>query len=338
MKKIKYRKKLIFISLIMILIGAVSIIYSFIKFPNPPDTRDWNYIQVKKIESINNNPDKFSFAVFGDNKNSIRIFEKLINVVNNDSITFSIDTGDLIDNRIDGESEYRFFLNQIKKLNDPMVVIPGNHETEGSSGDYNLLFGRLYYSFTFGDAYFITLNGSHEEGIGPEQYNWLINELKKSQKYKYKFLFMHIPLYNPRTGKCQDGYSIINQEVSEGLNNLFDENKVTMIFTSHFHGYFTGKWNKTPFIITGGAGAELGGISPNHFFNHYIKVNVSKENVNYEVIKTGEPFSNKFTLFIRNATEMAFYYFKVHWDYMLLGMGVFCLGFAFKSVIRLKSY
>ncbi len=52
MKKIEYRKKIIFISLIMILIGTVSIIYSFIKFPNPPDTRDWNYIQVRDFDYL----------------------------------------------------------------------------------------------------------------------------------------------------------------------------------------------------------------------------------------------------------------------------------------------
>jgi len=329
MKKIKVRKILAFISIIIILIGIIPVISSFIKFPDPPDMRDWNYIQEQKIESLNNNPAKFSFAVFGDNKNSIKIFKKLISDINNDNIAFAVETGDSIDNRIDGETEYREYLNRIKDLKKPLVVIPGNHETEGSSSDYNLLFGRMYYSFPFGDAYFIALNGSHEEGFGPQQYNWLIEELKESQKYKYRFIFMHIPLYNPRTGKCQVGSSFTDKEFSKKLNNLFDKNKVTRVFTAHVHGYYTGQWNRTPFTVTGGAGAELDGTSSNHFFYHYIKVNVSNSGVNYEIKKIGTSFSNKFMLFVNNAVEMIYYYIKVHWDFMLLAGGIFCLGVIF---------
>ena len=331
MKQILHRNTGFFISLILIVTGATPIVYSLIVFPNPPNVRDWNYNCLEKIAVENNQPGAFSFAVFGDNKNSIRIFKKLIAKINDDDVAFSIETGDLIDNMFDGESEYRTYVEQIKGLKKPLLVIPGNHETEGSSCEYNRLFGKLYYSFPFGDAYFLALNGSHEEGLGPQQYAWLKKELEKSKHYKYRFVFMHIPLYDPEAGNYQIGHSITDKNVSEKLNALFDDNQVTMVFTAHVHGYYTGKWHKTPFTITGGAGAELGGTDPGHFFYHYIKVNVSNDGVSYEVKKIDRPFSNIIGLFTHNVTEFMESYIIAHWDYMLaligiVGLAIFLFG------------
>jgi len=297
------RKIFLYLCLVLIAAGAIPIIYAMIVFPDPPAIRDWNYVQQKKIGAISPQPDSFSFAVFGDNKNSITTFNSLIDRVNRDNVQFSVETGDLIDNMFDGQSEYRTYVDQIKRLQKPLFVIPGNHATEGSSCAYNRLFGRLYYSFSFGNTYFIALNGSHEDGPGPQQYDWLVQELQKSQSYRYRFVFMHIPLYDPEAGPYRLGHSIKDRKVAEQLNELFDKNKVTMVFTAHVHGYYTGTWHKTPFTVTGGAGAELGGTNPEHYFYHYIKVNVSPDGVQYQVEKVGKPFSNIIQLFMHNMTE-----------------------------------
>ncbi|ACI20026.1 hypothetical protein [Dictyoglomus thermophilum] len=39
----------------------------------------------------------------------------------------------------------------------------------------------------------------------------------------------------------------------------------------------------------GGAGAELIGVDPQHDFYHYIKVNVTPTNVDYELVKLSTP-------------------------------------------------
>ena len=333
MQRMKYRLLVIF-SLLLIVVGIVPIIYSLIIFPDPPSVRDWNYTKVKQISALDQQQESFSFAVFGDNKNSISTFNKLISDINHDDVAFSIETGDLIDNMFDGQSEYRTYVNQIEHFQKPFMTIPGNHETEGSSCAYNRLFGRLYYSFTFGDAYFIALNGSHEDGLGPQQYDWLKEELKKSQNYRYRFVFMHIPLYDPEAGEYQLGHSLNNKATAEEMNALFDANHVTMVFTAHVHGYYNGQWHATPYIITGGAGAELGGTD-DHYFNHYIKVNVSPDGVHYDVKKTAPPFSNILTLFIHNVTEFMHSYLINHWDYLSLFFGI--LGLAVFSFIRRKA-
>ena len=334
MQRMKYSPLVIF-SLILIVVGIVPIIYSLIIFPDPPSVRDWNYTNVQLISAKDQQQESFSFAVFGDNKNSISTFNKLISDINRDDVVFSIETGDLIDNMFDGQSEYRTYVKQIEHFTKPLLVIPGNHETEGSSCAYNRLFGRLYYSFHFGDAYFIALNGSHEEGLAPQQYAWLKEELKKSQNYRYRFIFMHVPLYDPEAGEYQLGHSLNNKATAEKLNTLFDINHVTMVFTAHVHGYYTGQWHATPFTITGGAGAELGGTDASHYFNHYVRVNVSPDGVHYEVKKTAPPFSNILTLFIHNVTEFIHSYLINHWDYLLLALGF--LGLWLAGRIRKKA-
>ncbi len=325
------RKISLFICLFLIATGGISIIYAMIVFPDPPPIWDWNYVQKKKIDAISPQPDSFSFAVFGDNKNSIETFNKLIDRVNRDDVQFSVETGDLIDNMFDGQSEYQTYVGQIKRLQQPLFVIPGNHETEGSSCAYNRLFGRLYYSFTFGGAYFIALNGSHEDGPGPQQYDWLVKELKKSQSYRYRFVFMHIPLYDPEAGPYRPGHSLKKKKVVEQLNTLFDKNRVTMVFTAHVHGYYAGAWHKTPFTMTGGAGAELGGIDPEHYFYHYIKVNVTPVGVRYQVKRISTPFTNIIQLFIHNVSEFMHCYIKAHWEYMLFFLGLVGLLLLFRS-------
>ena len=334
MKKIIQRKFFLYLCLILMAFGAIPIIYSMIVFPNPPQIRDWNYIQQKKITAITPQPKSFSFAVFGDNKNSISAFGSLINKLNKDNVKFSLETGDLIDNMFDGQSEYRTYVSQIKQLNKPLFVIPGNHETEGSSCAYNRLFGRLYYSFSFGNSYFIALNGSHEDGFGPQQYDWLVQELKKSQSYNHRFVFMHIPLYDPEEDPYQIGHTFNDKKISEQLNRLFDKYNVTMVFTAHVHGYYTGKWHKTPFTTTGGAGAELGGTDPKHYFHHYVKVNVTPNGVQYQVVKIDNASSNIIALFIHNVTEFMHSYILAHWDYFLLLIGILGLIIRNKNLKR----
>ncbi|GAH97400.1 unnamed protein product, partial [marine sediment metagenome] len=96
-----------------------------------------------------------------------------------EDVIFAIDVGDLV---YDGEKEkYRFFINQIKKLNKPLLTVIGNHELkrEGRANYYEL-FGKFYYSFVVGDSYFIILDDANTRNLDPWQMDWLKDELQKS--------------------------------------------------------------------------------------------------------------------------------------------------------------
>jgi len=325
----KFINKHNIIALTMIIVGLGVFLYPWLF--EMPKVLDWNYSNLQKIQKNETNSSKFAFVVFGDNKNSVFSFPKLIDKVNQEKIDFSVETGDLIDNMIDGNSEYKIYLQQISKLKKPFLVIPGNHETEGMSSAYYYLFGRAYYSFAYKNSYFLMLDGSHETGMGAEEFAWLKNQLKMASKYKHIFVFMHIPLHDPVKDSVVK--SQFDEPFASKLENLFDKYKISMIFTAHQHGYFTGKWGKSPYTVTGGAGAELGGEDKTHFFHHYVLVNVNDSNVSYKVREVTKPTGSLIDEFLHNMKEFVSMYFLAHWDLILIIIGLLYL-FIYNCILR----
>ena len=306
------------VSVGLIVIGLSVFLYPWLF--KMPKVIAWNYTNLEKIEKQKTSSDDFSFAVFGDNKNSVFAFPKLIEELNRQDIAFSAETGDLIDNMIDGNAEYKIYMNQIKKIKKPFLTVPGNHETEGMSSAYYYLFGKSYYSFEYKNSYFLMLDGSHETGFGAEEMAWLKKELEKSKSYKHVFAFMHIPIYDPIKGELiQSAY---NDKVAIELSDLFNKYHIDMVFTAHQHGYFVGKWGNTPYTVTGGAGAELGGDDPKHFFHHFVLVHVDKDGISYEVKKVGDNSTSIIAQFVHNMKEFISMYLLAHWDLLLVFLGL----------------
>ncbi|HMK54727.1 MAG TPA: metallophosphoesterase [Methanobacteriaceae archaeon] len=245
-----------------------------------PGTNNWNSQELGKF---NHQQTNFTFLVFGDNRDSLGTFDELLQKMDNESALFGVDNGDLVSS---GEKEqFSLFLEQLKRSKTPILTTLGNHDLKaGSPKNYQAVFGPTYYSFTVDDSYFIILD-SGDGSMDSAQIEWLKGELEKSKSYHYRFVFMHYPLYDPRGNMTGTGHALENRELAHNLNQIFDDNNVTMIFTSHIHGFYQGTWGKTPFLLTGGAGAPLEYPDPNHNFYHYLKVSVSPENVDYQVVK-----------------------------------------------------
>ncbi len=283
-------KKYMGLILILAVISGLFLYNYLSTVDNSTQDTKWNYQELQKINKTESN---YTFVVYGDNRDSAGKFEHLIQNVNEKDVLFSIDNGDLVSSGTVGE--FKSFLNEIKKSKAPVLTVIGNHELYNGNNESNYIefFGNSYYSFTEKNSYFIMLDDASSNGLDDAQIEWLKNELKKSQNYKYRFVFMHIPLYDPRKGTAGKGHSLDNLTAAKGLNDIFDQYNVTMLFTSHIHGYFSGVWGKTPYIISGGAGAPLSaplnqninGNVTNSYFYHYILVNVTNYGVNYTVVR-----------------------------------------------------
>ncbi len=245
----------------------------------------YNQKMLENINLTNHHQKSFCFAVMGDNRDGDRVLEKIIGSIDNDKdIKFTLNNGDLVP---DGyQKEFKNYLKTIKRSNKPILSIIGNHELPWYDGEsnYEKTFGKPYFSFKYKNSYFIILDDANEKTLGKKQRNWLVSELKRSQNFQNRFVFMHVPLYDPRYGKYIKGHSIKKLKNAKRLNDIFDKYRVTMLFCSHIHMYFRGKWHKTPFIITGGAGAPLKKYKKDGFY-HYIKVMVNSKNIKYQVIK-----------------------------------------------------
>lgn len=244
---------------------------------DPLAVSNWNRSQISRIKVAD--PDDFTFAVFGDNKDGYLLFEKLLKDIDKRrEVSFAIALGDLVPK---GKGVYfRRFLKEVQAhLTIPLVTAIGNHDLNGGSSDnYRQIFGESYYSFTIGETHFIVLHATTEAGFDKMELSWLEEELKRGQGAKNRIVFMHIPPFDPRGegfNKClQDGKSLLD---------LFRYYHVTHLFAAHIHGYFSGVWEGVSYTITGGAGGKLQGDDPDHFFHHYVAVHVYKGKVDTTV-------------------------------------------------------
>jgi hypothetical protein len=247
------------------------------KYYAPVPIHNWNQKEISRIKVTD--PKDFTFALFGDNKGDYSFFEPLLHDIGHDKeIAFAIDVGDLVS---DGErGQFRRFLDQVQEnLAIPFVTATGNHDFNSNNGfdNYKNIFGPTYYSFQAGECSFIVLNASTESGFDKTERQWLEDELNKAQEAKARFVFMHIPPFDPRGG------THLPEKDKKDVLELFRRFKVTHLFTSHIHGYFSGVWEGVPYTITGGAGARLQGSDPQHFFHHYMRVHVSNGKVDLTV-------------------------------------------------------
>ena len=219
------------------------------------------------------NPHSFIFAVFGDNRGSTTVFERLLDGISDDpDILFAISTGDIVGTG--SQARFDFFFSQVNRcLTKPLVFAVGNHELlGGGAGLYPSVVGSRDYSFVFGDACFIIVDDTKPNGIDAAGEDLLSNELDAADGYEETFVFMHVPLYDP---PGTDISHSLAPSAAERLMGLFRGHRVTHIFCSHIHGFYQGSWEGIPFTISGGAGAPLIGTDPDHYFYHYLKVRVS---------------------------------------------------------------
>ncbi|MBU4233667.1 MAG: metallophosphoesterase [Proteobacteria bacterium] len=247
--------------------------------------KDWNPRQVERLQAPAGG--KLTFAVLGDSRSNPPVFERVLKDMAGDpSLTFAIDIGDMVERGT--LEQFDEFFKQIQPYSRmPFLTAAGNHDL-GKNQDltlYREIFGPDYYAFQLKDHYFIVLNNNLRTGMGEAQMAWLEDELKKSQSYKTRLVFFHYPLFDPRGEKYHHS---LPEEAGRRLAALFSRYKVTYIFASHIHGYFTGKWDGVPFTVSGGGGAPLAGADPAHFFYHYLKVTLQAGEVHVEVqrIKT----------------------------------------------------
>lgn len=272
-------KALIAAALIMISVLGLLYVYN-----TSQNTERWNYQQ---LSEFNHSESNFTFTYSGDERDDNGNFSKMITSINSNypNILFNINGGDLRSDAsqlVDFKKDY-LTPGNVAHFNKPVLFVIGNHEIQGdpSESTYGSIFGNpTYYNFTENNSYFIIIDNADGQ-VDSQQMTWLNDQLNRSQKYKYRFVFMHIPLYTPN---AQEEHGMVESGPggADALKVLFDANNVTMIFASHIHNYYTGVWGKTPFIISGGAGAPPeSNLPPNH---HYIIVNVTDNNVTYTKI------------------------------------------------------
>jgi len=208
----------------------------------------------------------FTFVVYGDNRPHNGVSHSpptahtdVLHLIQEIGPSFYISTGDLVKEAGERQADWDLFFDESKELmrNTPLFPVLGNHEGHAKQYyDYFSLPGNeRWYSFTYGNSYFIILDSNiawWEFTPDDEQLKWLESELKvASSKSLWKFVFFHYPPYDTEDPEK------VELTFRKYFCPLFKTYGVNMVFNGHKHFYEHNLVNDIHYITTGGGGAPL---------------------------------------------------------------------------------
>ncbi len=262
----------------------------------------------------------FVFAVWGDNRTDSKSHESVIDVMIPYHPAIALNVGDVVTSGSSYSQWSKEYFLPMRRLaiDTPTYIAIGNHEYGGYGyGNRVLWFEQFvshpepndyYYSFTYGNSFFMILNpqdepGAHNVRKGTEQYDWMIKQFE-SEAYKnaaFKFIFFHEPPYS----ECwSGGYYDGEPAIRANLVPLFEKYKADIIFSGHTHDYERGQWpipGGPYYIITGGGGSSLDNtkykeweqIQYYAFKYHFINVTIDGDHLSFEAIdRNGKVFDS----------------------------------------------
>jgi len=130
------------------------------------------------------------------------------------------------------------WLDTINPLKEKTKVIVGNHDTEPPNllnqyvTSFNL--SKQYYSFDYKNIHFLILSSEIFHKQGSEQYNFVINDLKKASTnpdIDWIIVSQHTPAYTSLSSVSADS------SMRDTYHDLMDQYGVDLVLQGHLHNY-----------------------------------------------------------------------------------------------------
>ncbi|MCG6973280.1 MAG: glycosyltransferase [Desulfobacterales bacterium] len=274
----KRKKKLkIYLAAILLLL-VILIGYKAFLLIYETDYQSLNADHVDQIATRLHGKDAYSFAVVGNIKNSMRLFERRIAPLMRDSgADFMVSVGNAV---YDGaEGKYRLLYRGLKKLGMPYVLTAGHNELEDfGAGRFYRHFGPYFFSFHLNNTYFIFLDSTGYTSWR-WQLRWLAQELITASRYRYRFVFLDQSLFPLAEFDPDDAHYFLNKRLSQNLQQLFSRYQVTAVFSDGYPVYHKTLAQGVRYIISGGGGGLLLDQEEHYQF---VKVRVGPDRVTFE--------------------------------------------------------
>ena len=264
------KKKLkIYLTSILLLL-AVLIGYKAYLFIYESDYQALNPEHIEQIEARLHNRDSYTFAVVGNIRNSMRIFERRIApLIKDQGIDFMISAGNAV---YDGsEDKYRLLYRGLKKSGIPYVLAVGHNEVEDfGAGKFYQHFGPYFFSFHLEQASFIFLDSTGQTSW-QWQLRWLQQELALARKRPYRFVILGHSLISLPDFDPEEKHYVLDEDISRTLQDLFARYGVTAVFSAGYPVYHETERQGVRYIISGGGGGLL--LDPQEHYQ-FVKVEV----------------------------------------------------------------
>jgi 1,2-diacylglycerol 3-alpha-glucosyltransferase len=322
--KRKKRLKLCLAAILMLLAGIVG--YKLYLFIHETDYQALNADNIDEITTRFERKDVFNFAVVGNIRNTMRIFEQRISpMIRGSGANFMISVGNAV---ADGaEDKYRLLYRGLKKLGIPYVLAAGRNEIEDFGAErFYRHFGPYFFSFHLKNAYFIFLDSTGQTSW-KSQTRWLRQELALSGKFKYRFVFLDHSLFPMQGAEPDDNDYVLEYKLSQNLQRLFAEHRVTAVFSAGYPVYHERLVQGVRYFVAGGGGGLLLG-QKNHY--QFVKVHVGPGRTTYENVA----FPHRLGIFLEKIETLKL--FLHSFFYMSIMNALLILGII--SLVALKLY
>ncbi|BBO85210.1 hypothetical protein DSCO28_57760 [Desulfosarcina ovata subsp. sediminis] len=251
------RKKRLTLCLILTLVlMAVLVGYRVYLFVREADYQALNAENIERIESRLHGRTGYRFAVVGNIRNSMRIFERRIApLMKANGADFMISLGNAV---YDGaEGKYRLLYRGLKKLDIPYVLSVGHNEVEDFGAEkFYRHFGPYFFSFHLENAYFIVLDSSGQTSW-KWQMRWLRQELTAAKQSPYRFVFLNHAVFSLLGFDPDETHYVLDVKVSRKLRQLFSRYRVTAVFSAGYPTYHERLEQGVRYIVSGGGGGLL---------------------------------------------------------------------------------
>lgn len=239
------KKKLKIVLVLNSILMVFLLVYKTKLYSQAIDFGNHNYQNIQQLDSMQQ--ENYSFAIANGIESNFQALRKYVvpSINQQPDIQFLIANGNYV---TDGDkSEYLVLRDITKELKIPTLFGFGANEAQAGSRNFFSYFGNYYYSFSYGDSYFIFVDSTHTSASNA-QITWLENELKNSQDYHNTFVFLNDspigPKHETQFSSRQKDYltvdfkknnidyviyngSEINEQTIEGVNYISTGNQQT---------------------------------------------------------------------------------------------------------------
>lgn len=238
-----------------------------------------------------------NFYVFGDSQGYQDGILEIAEIANLEQPDFVFHCGDLTP--FGQSNQYDEVISALETFTVPVYTTVGNHDIREGGGDrYLQHFDSSTYSFNSGPVHFTIFNTSTSD-ISETEMIWLENDLSQSSS-EIKFVFTHIPPFDPRTGS---DHGMLNTTTAERLMTLFEAQSVNTVFTGHIHMYNESVRNGVRYVITGGAGASLYASEEEGGIYHFVNVTLAETGVEIVPVLLTPPTLERDRVVVRGSDE-----------------------------------
>lgn len=238
-----------------------------------------------------------NFYVFGDSQGYQDGILEIAEVANLENPDFVLHCGDLTP--FGQPNQYAEVVSALETFTIPVYTTVGNHDIrEGGGARYLEEFGSPTYSFDIGPAHFTVFNSSGSD-VQESEMIWLEQDLLQSES-EFKFVFTHIPPFDPRTG--QD-HAMVNGTTAERLMALFEAQGVNTVFAGHIHMFNETVKNGVRYVLTGGAGASLYAGEEEGGIYHFVNVTLTESELGITPVLLTEPTLERDRVVVRGQDE-----------------------------------